>query len=388
MKKEQLQINNDLSADLLLWIKYFLYIKMETMKVKQGFSDDKKKADKEELRYFNRKLWQLKLMEANTHKQLYDVVKDIKKSGLQALGGFSVPLLNFHEYASKQKKLKYLVDIDTNVINTYIKLHFQDYSEWTQKNYYSSIKSLFKFIDKYSLSEDNFIFDIGTTAVGKRAKSPVNLNPSKSEKYLEPNEFVNFIKTFKTYTNRHPNRLQPMFLMKVLSFTGLRANELRGIRMEDVSLRTVECEKCLQIYVHGKDDKNRYVFIYYNLIQNEYEQELEFRKEHKLKTKYLFYTRDFTQYAEKTLFDLVKRFLTHAKIKKSLSPHALRKSYATYLLAKCVEINKISHLLGYTLSETIELVLLNESYDIIQNRQNSMINIADELLNEEVKNNE
>lgn len=359
MKKEQLQPNSKLSADLLLWIKYFLCSKMETMKVKKSFSDDKKKADKEELRYFNRKLWQLKLMDTNSHKQLRDVTLDIKNNGLQALGGFSVPLLNFYEYASKQKKLKYLVDIDTNTISTYIKLHFQDYSEWTQKNYYSSIKSLFKFIDKYSLSEDNFIFDIGITMVGKRAKSPVNLNPSKSEKYLEPNEFVDFIKTFKTYHNRHPNNLQPMFLMKVISFTGLRANELRGIKMEDVSLRTVEGEKYLQIYVHGKDDKNRYVFIYYDLIQKEYEIELEFRKENKLKTKYLFYTRDFKQYAEKSLFDLVKRFLNHAKIKKSLSPHALRRSYETYLLARGVEIDKISHLLGHTSKETIDFLRYN-----------------------------
>lgn len=323
------------------------------MKVKKGFCDDKKRAERERLKCFDRKLWQLKLMDANSHKQLRDITLDIKNNGLQALGGFSVPLLKFHEYLSK-KKLKKITDINTNIINTYISLHFQDYSEWTQKNYYSSIKSLFKFIDKYSLSEDNFIFEIGITAVGKRAKAPIELNPSKSEKYLEPNEFVSFIKTFKTYQNRHPNSLQPMFLMKIISFTGVRANELRSIRMEDVSVRTVDDEKYLQIYVHGKDDKNRYVFIYYNLIQKEYEEELLFRKKNKLKIEYLFYTRDYKQYAEKSLFDLVKRFLNHAKIKKSLSPHALRRSYATYLLARGVPLEKISHLLGHTSKETID----------------------------------
>lgn len=369
MKKEQLKPNKKLSLDLLLWIKYFLCNKMETMKVKKGFCDDKKKADKEKLRYFDRKLWQLRLMDASSHKQLRDITLSIKSNGLQALGGFSVPLLNFHGYISKQKKLKSVTDIDTNTINTYIKLHFQDYSEWTQKNYHSAIKSLFKFIDKYSVSENNFIFEIGITVVGKRAKTPVVLNPKKSDKYLEPNEFVDFIKTFKTYKNRHPNNLQPMFLMKVLSFTGLRANELRGIKMEDVSIRTVDDEKYLQIYIHGKDDKNRYVFIYYNLIQAEYEQELLFRKENKLKTKYLFYTRDYKQYAEKSLFDLVKRFLNHAKIKKTLSPHALRRSYATYLLARSVPIEKISHLLGHTSKETIDFYAFasQKSYEDVKN---------------------
>jgi len=354
MKKVQLEPNKKLSPDLLLWIKYFLSSKIETMKAKKGFCDDKKRAQKEELKYFDRKLWQLKLMDANSHKQLRDITLDIKNNGLQALGGFSVPLLKFYEYLSAQKKLKRITDIDTNTINTYIALHFQNYSEWTQKNYYSSIKSLFKFIDKYSLSDDNFIFEIGITAVGKRAKAPVKLNPNKSEKYLEPNEFVDFIKTFKTYPNRHPNSLQPMFLMKVMSFTGVRANELRSIKMEDVSVRVIDDEKYLQIYIHGKDDKNRYMFIYYDLIQKEYEEELLFREKNKLKIEYLFYTRDYKQYAEKSLFDLVKRFLNHAKIKKSLSPHALRRSYATYLLARGVPLEKISHLLGHTSKETID----------------------------------
>lgn len=354
MKKQQLEPNKKLSSDLLLWIKCFLQNKVELQKVNKGYTDDKKQAERNNLKYFDRKLWQLAIMEAHSHKELKSVVLDIKNNGIQGIGTFSTPLLKFYEYASKSKKIERLRNIDTNFINNYIKLNFQDYSEWTQKNYYTQIRSLFKFIDKYSISDDNFIFDIGITAVGKKAKSPVNLTPKKSEKYLEPNEFVDFISTFKTYKSNHPNRLQPIFLMKVLSFTGMRAGELRIIKMSDVGFRTIDEDKYLQIYINGKDDKNRYVFISYDLIKAEYEQEITFRKENKIKTDYLFYTRDFKQYAEKSLYDLVKRFLKHAKIKQPLSPHALRRSYATYLLAKGVPIEKISHLLGHTSSETIQ----------------------------------
>ena len=354
MKKQQLESNRKLSPDLLLWIKYFLQNKVEVQKVNKGYADDKKQAELNNLKYFDRKLWQLAIMEAHSHKELRRVTLDIKNNGIQGIGTFSTPLLKFYEYASKSKKIERLRDIDTNFINNYIKLNFQDYSEWTQKNYYTQIRSLFKFIDKYSISDNSFIFDIGITAVGKKAKSPINLTPKKSEKYLEPSEFIDFISTFKTYKSNHPNRLQPIFLMKVMSFTGIRAGELRGIKMSDVGFRTIDEDKYLQIYINGKDDKNRYVFISYNLIKTEYEQEIAFRKENKIKTDYLFYTRDFKQYAEKSLYDLVKRFLKHAKIKQSLSSHALRRSYATYLLSKGVPIEKISHLLGHTSSETIQ----------------------------------
>ena len=373
MKKEKLEPSKKLSSDLLLWIKYFLSNKVEHQKVHKAYSDDEKKAKNLKLKHFNRVVHQHFIMNSQTHKQLREATLDIKNNGLQALGTFSVPLLNFYEHTSKAKKLKSIKDIDTNFINTYIALNFQKYSEWTQKNYYTQIKSLFKFIDKYSISEDNFIFDIGITAVGKRANSPVNLTPAKSEKYLEPNEFIDFIGTFKTYRNNHPNRLQPIFLMKVISFTGVRANELRSIKMEDISFRTIDEDKYLQIYIHGKDDKNRYVFVYYNLIEEEYQQELSFRKEKKIKTDYLFYTRDYKQYAEKSLYDLVKRFLNHAKIKQSLSSHALRRSYATYLLAKGVSIDKISMLLGHTSKETIDFYdfaskkSFNDVKDILDN---------------------
>jgi len=354
MKKQQLEPNKKLLEDLLLWIKYFLSNKVGLQKVQKGYCDDKKKAVKENLKYFDRKLWQLRIMEVKGNKELRKLTLDIKKNGLQSLGSFSVPLLQFYEYAVKQKKLKRLREIDTNTINTYAKLYLQGYSEWTQKNYYEKIKSLFLFIDKYSMSEDGFIFDIGVTAVGKRAKAPVNLSPAKSEKYLEPDEFVKFISTFKTYRNNHPNRLQPIFLMKVMSFTGMRANELRELKMEDISFREIDKDKYMQLYIHGKDDKNRYVFICYDLVKKEWEQELLFRKEHKVETPYLFYIRDFKQYAEKSLYDLVKRFLKHAKIKQSLSAHALRRSFATYLLAKGAERDKISHILGYTDKEMLD----------------------------------
>jgi len=46
MKKEQLEPNQKLSSDLLLWIKYFLQNKVELQKVHKAYSDDEKKLKK------------------------------------------------------------------------------------------------------------------------------------------------------------------------------------------------------------------------------------------------------------------------------------------------------------------------------------------------------
>lgn len=369
MKKEQLEHYDDLEKDLLLWIKYFLQDKVQYQKVQTGYIDDKKKAEKQKLKYFDRELWQQRIMNAPTSKNLKDVTLSIKNNGIKAHGTFSVPLLSLHEHLSALKKLKSMRNINTNTIYSYIQLKFIGYSEWTQRNYYNQIKGLFKFIDKYSISEDNFLFEIGITPVGKRAKSPVKLTPKKSLKYLEPNEFIDFIATFKTYKNNHPNKIQPILLMKVISFTGVRANEVRNIKLKDISTKTIDDDKYLQIYISGKNDIDGYVFIYYELIKREYELELSFRKENKLKTDYLFYTRDYKQYAEKSLYDLVKRFLKHANITKPMDNHGLRRSYATYLLNNGVPLERISLLLRHNNAESVDFYAFasSKSYQDVKN---------------------
>jgi integrase/recombinase XerD len=369
MKKEQLDKFKKCNRDLLEWIKYFLQDKVEHQKVQDGYSDDEKKAEKQGLKYFDRKLWQLKIMNALTHDELKDITKQIKNNGIKAHGTFSIPLLNFYEYTITVKRLKSIRDINTNLINTYIELNLKAKKEWTQRNYYNQIKSLFKFIDKYSVSDDHFIFDIGITLTGKRAKSPIKSTPSKSIKYLEPNEFVDFIASIKTYKNNHPNSVQPTLLIKVLSFTGLRASELRGIKLDDISTKIIDGDKYLQIYISGKNDIDGYVFILYKLIVKEYETELSYRKEHKIKTPYLFYTRDFTPYAEKSLYDLIKRYLKHAGITKPMDSHGLRRSYASYLLSKGVPRERISTLLRHTDRDSLDFYAFasDRSYKNVKN---------------------
>jgi site-specific recombinase XerD len=369
MKKEQLEKFDSCYRDLLEWIKYFLSDKVEHQKVQDGYIDDKKKAEARNLKYFDRKLWQLKIINASTHDELGENTRQITTNGIKAHGTFSISLLSFYKHIVTVKRLKSIRDINTNLINTYIELKLKDKKEWTQKNYYTQIRSLFKFIDKYSISDDNFIFDIGITAVGKRAKSPVKSIPSKSIKYLEPNEFVDFIASFKTYKNNHPSNVQPTLLMKVLAFTGLRASELRGIKIDDVSTKIIDGDKYLQIYISGKNDIDGYVFILYKLIAKEYETELSYRQEHKLKTPYLFYTRDFTPYAEKSLYDLVKRYLKNAKITKPMDSHGLRRSYASYLLSKGVPRERISTLLRHTDRDSLDFYAFasDKSYKNVKN---------------------
>jgi len=357
MRKTNLEPFGDISRDFLFWIKNYIAEKVLIQKVDSGYADKKpKKNDESSLVYFDRELWHQKLTEVQDIQTFKELTFEIRRKGLKKLSTFSVPLIHLYEYLIAQKKYQGVREIDTNAIHTYVALKFTDYSEHTQKNYYVHIRGLFKFIDSHSITEDDFQFKIGMTVVGKRAKTPVNTAPIRSDKYLEPNDFVKLIKSFKTHKVKHPNPFQPILLMKVFCFTGMRSNELRNLKREDVSLKKLDGKKYMQFYVHGKNDQDRFVYVNYDLIKKEYEGSEAERGE--TPCEYLFYSREKKQYAENTIYDLVKRFYANSDVDTSnLDTHGLRRSWATYLYSKGVDFDTISKVLGHTEKESSEFYI-------------------------------
>lgn len=357
MIKHNLEPHAGLSKDLLFWLKHYIAQKVLIQKVDDGYIDKKpKKNDESKLVYFDRELWAQKLIDTQDIQTFKELTFKIRRKGLKKLATFSVPLIHLYEYLLSQKKLSSVREIDTNVIHTYIALKFNEYSEHTQKNYYVHIRGFFKFIDSYSVSEDNFQFKIGTTAVGKRAKTPINTSPIRSEKYLEPEDFVKLIKSFSTYKSKHPNPFQPVLLMKIFCFTGMRSNELRNLKREDVSFKKIDGKKYMQLYIHGKNNQDRFIYVNYKLIQKEHEGSEENLGQNPCE--YLFYTREKKQYAENTIYDLVQRFYANSNVDTSnLDTHGLRRSWATYLYSKGVPFNTISKVLGHTEKESSEFYI-------------------------------
>ena len=357
MRKNNLTPVGNFADDFLFWIKNYIAEKVLIQKVDSGYTDKKsKKNDESSLVYFDRELWHQKLTEVQDIQIFKECTFEIRRKGLKKLSTFSVPLIHLYEYLISQKKYQGVREIDTNAIHTYVALKFTDYSEHTQKNYYVHIRGLFKFIDSHSITEDDFQFKIGMTVVGKRAKTPVNTAPIRSDKYLEPNDFVKLIKSFKTHRVKHPNPFQPILLMKVFCFTGMRSNELRNLKKEDVSFKKLDGKKYIQFYVHGKNDQDRFVYVNYELIKKEYEGSEAERGD--TPCEYLFYSREKKQYAENTIYDLVKRFYANSDVDTSnLDTHGLRRSWATYLYSKGVDFDTISKVLGHTEKESSEFYI-------------------------------
>ena len=334
MNKTYLEQYKNKELDLLFWIKNHLAIKVYKLKINKDVKD------------FNREYSSALILNSSNIDELKDNANLIAQS-ISGLRNYSSPLVAFYNHVINDKKILDLKKIDTNYINTYTKLNK------LSSNYYVQVKSLFQFIDKNIL--DDFRFDIGYKKDGTKAKLPVKLSKEKTYNFLEPEIFAKFIGKIKDYKSNHPNPYLIKLMLKFLCFGGLRADEVQHIKEEDISFRNMNKKDYMQIYILGKGNKERFVYILFDLVKNEYENYLKIKKEKNHNIEYLFYTRDIKMFSDKRIYDIVKLFHESTNLNvPNFTTHTLRRSYASFLHYSGVKLETISLLLGHSQEETVE----------------------------------
>lgn len=334
MNKTYLEQYKNKELDLLFWIKNHLAIKVYKLKVDKDVGD------------FDREIGSNLILNSSNIDELRDNSNLIAQS-ISGLRNYSSPLISFYNHIITDKKLLDLKKIDTNYVNTYTKLNR------LSSNYYVQVKSLFQFIDKNIL--DNFKFDIGFKKDGTKAILPVKIAKERTFNFLEPDLFAKFIGKIKDYKSNHPNPYLIKLMLKFFCFGGLRADEVQHIREDDISFKTLNKKEYMQIYILGKGSKERFVYILFDLVKDEYENYLKIKKEKNHSIKYLFYTRDIKIFSDKRIYDIVKLFNNSTKLDiPNFSAHVLRRSMASYLHYSGVKLETISMILGHSQEETVE----------------------------------
>ena len=177
--------------------------------------------------------------------------------------------------------------------------------------------------------------------------------------YVHDREFEDFDLPRPKRRQRLPNVISREDIQKMLDITrnqkhktilsilygcGLRRNEIIELKLQDIDLNAKT------ITVHGKGDKHRIVPIGKKLEQ----QISKFIKSY-LPTQYLFNGQNGRQYTGSSIGKLVKAKGRIASIKKEVTPHALRHSFATHLLEAGVDLRIIQKLLGHSSIKTTEI---------------------------------
>ena len=192
----------------------------------------------------------------------------------------------------------------------------------------STIKSFYTYLQKKQIVDVNPAGYITGPRVNQ--KLPSFVKHSDMLEVLNPDSFSD---DFEGKRN--------LFLMELLYLTGIRREELIGLKDGDIDLLSNT------LRIHGKGNKDRLVpfsdktkelFLEYLTARNH---EIENR------VPYIFVRKNGKMMYPAMVYTIVNRHLSNVKTLSTKSPHVLRHSFATVMLNNGAEINAIKNLLGH-----------------------------------------
>ncbi len=146
--------------------------------------------------------------------------------------------------------------------------------------------------------------------------------------------------------------LRDRAMLEVLYATGTRASEVIGLKMDDLYL-DAGFLKCF-----GKGSKQRVVPLGRVAITalRSYLDELRPRlTQGRPETSAVFVSRGGRPLTREMLWILVKKYVKRAGLNTRVSPHTLRHSFATHLLAGGADLRTVQELLGHTSIQTTQM---------------------------------
>ncbi|AMK14910.1 integrase/recombinase XerD [Methanobrevibacter olleyae] len=288
--------------------------------------------------------------------------------------------LPVYDENGERKHLMKVFDFDGMLEDYLIELEIRNYSENTIKTYSSIIHNLIE----YMKNEDNLYDGRKFLAIFRKyirdlkrnknlSQNYIYLNTVVSKKFLEFNEiyFLEDIKNPKR-TKSLPKSLNEKEVRDLIDAVNINENDtslkLKSKRRDKViltllystGLRISELVKLLKIdidfdertiRVRGKGDKDRIVLF----DEDTKELLLDYLNKDNNGSEFIFVNRNGNKLSPRYLQMMIKNYAKEAGIKKKVTPHVLRHSFATHLLKNGVDIRVIQQLLGHSSLSTTQI---------------------------------
>lgn len=141
------------------------------------------------------------------------------------------------------------------------------------------------------------------------------------------------------------NNIKHKCIVSLLYSAGLRRGELLNLKMEDI-----DSKRMVITVKNGKGGKDRITLLSEVVLEDL----RTYYKAWKPKT-YLFEGNKGEKYSASSVLRIIQKATSKAGIKKKISPHVLRHSFATHLLEAGTDLRYIQALLGHSSSKTTEI---------------------------------
>jgi integrase/recombinase XerD len=202
-----------------------------------------------------------------------------------------------------------------------------------------TLKVFFRYLQTENVLEDNRAELLGSQKLWQRI--PEVLSPKAVNRFLEAPGAYDAL------------RVRDRALLELLYATGCRASELSHLKIQDVHLDERFC-KCL-----GKGDKQRLVPLNRSAVDRVRDYIEQRRPELAALAPrppdWLLLSCRGRRLRREAIWELVKKYAIRAGAPPTISPHSLRHSFATHLLAGGADLRQVQEMLGHANITTTQI---------------------------------
>lgn len=180
----------------------------------------------------------------------------------------------------------------------------------------------------------------------------------KKEKHLPKTLTITEIKSLLTFLKKQVNQksfflryeaYRDLAIIDLLISTGIRIGEAVKISLNDINL----ADKI--ILIHGKGRKERLIYLSCQETYNHLKKWLQIRNISSFDSQYLFLNRYGKQLSIHSVDDIFRKYKIKTNINLMATPHYLRHTFATNLLANGADIRSVQELLGHENISTTQI---------------------------------
>lgn len=262
-----------------------------------------------------------------------DYCKYRKELDEKTIKAYRIDLTQYFEFVGDQYEDK-LKNED------YITSLHKKYKQKTIKRKLASIKAFFNYLEEKNILEENPFRKIN-----------VKFRETKVLPKIIPRHEIEQLLNYMYSRKNNIYVLRDLAVIEICFATGARVSEISNIRKECIDLDTGI------IRLMGKGRKERYVQIGEPSVLHILNQYYERNRNIIDSCGYFFFNKRENKYSEQSIRLMIKKYTNLAGIKRKITPHMFRHSFATYLIEDGVDVSCVQRILGHSSIKTTQIYI-------------------------------
>jgi integrase/recombinase XerD len=262
---------------------------------------------------------------------------DVERNvSVNTISSYKKDLEKFAAYLNKKKRSIKNADRDT-ILGFLLKLKNEGLSTTTVARNLAALKTFWKFLVSEQIVSENVAALVETPKIWKNI--PEALNRGEVDKLLA------------APPSKGKEGIRDRAILELMYAPGMRVSEVSDLRKTGINLEAgfVKC--------YGKGGKERIIPIGRTAGEavDKYIQRVRGKVGKKTQDDHLFLSRLGKGLSRQSIWKMIQKYAKLAGIKKHISPHMLRHSFATHLLEGGVELRGLQEMLGHADISTTQI---------------------------------